>query len=470
MIRLSDLLWEGTPADDAERMGLERKPGFGNYGPPGSDTVTHRSRGGKLVPVADTKGIGVGRGAGKATPSGTPAEPKQPDTPKPTPPVAAKPAEPPSPVAPKPAPTPPPATPPKPSVTPSLAKKAEEYKARADARGGARKLANIVDTMADSPLKNQMSTLFAQVTTADYVKKVREILRAPAPNDISVVDAPNTPIPFNFMDLENEARNWGRASADGVFDPAHRNIWMSPVMRKNWWEAQRLGGRSWQHDHVLASHVLTHELVHTASPRTQKSEFTDYTLPNGTVVQIVPYAMSHDLVQMEEAMTEIIARDLSKEGLAAQGVQQVFLKDDKFRAYDEWVIPARLMAVYGGLDIYDTFWNVKGVDNIRAAFWKAEDNVLEDLLLREVGIDEREMRQILDLVHGYELRNTPNYRTSMFGGVKSLVRSKGFAMFHRPFFETVIAYVHAARTDRYDEIADVPLYDTLRSSLGSIRR
>lgn len=40
---------ESQAGEEAKRQGLERKPGFGNYGPPGKDLVTHTSRGGKLV-------------------------------------------------------------------------------------------------------------------------------------------------------------------------------------------------------------------------------------------------------------------------------------------------------------------------------------------------------------------------------------------------------------------------------------
>lgn len=38
-------------AQDAERLGLERKPGFGLYGPPGKDMVTYHIVDGELVPV-----------------------------------------------------------------------------------------------------------------------------------------------------------------------------------------------------------------------------------------------------------------------------------------------------------------------------------------------------------------------------------------------------------------------------------
>lgn len=52
---LADLLTEkkSQAAQDAEKLGLERKPGFGNYGPKGQDVVTHRSVQGKLVGVKD---------------------------------------------------------------------------------------------------------------------------------------------------------------------------------------------------------------------------------------------------------------------------------------------------------------------------------------------------------------------------------------------------------------------------------
>lgn len=50
MIRLRDILLE-TPADDAKRMGLVSKPGFGLYGPPGDGPATHRSMLGRLVQI-----------------------------------------------------------------------------------------------------------------------------------------------------------------------------------------------------------------------------------------------------------------------------------------------------------------------------------------------------------------------------------------------------------------------------------
>jgi len=49
---LRDIILEETPAEKAKKLGLERKPGFGNYGPVGKKLTTHRSRGGELVQVA----------------------------------------------------------------------------------------------------------------------------------------------------------------------------------------------------------------------------------------------------------------------------------------------------------------------------------------------------------------------------------------------------------------------------------
>lgn len=51
MIRLRDILLE-APADDAKRMGLVSKPGFGLYGPPGEDKpATHRTMLGRLIQI-----------------------------------------------------------------------------------------------------------------------------------------------------------------------------------------------------------------------------------------------------------------------------------------------------------------------------------------------------------------------------------------------------------------------------------
>lgn len=42
---------QSMSAQLAHARGLEKKPGFGNYGPKGSSIITHRSMGGKLKRV-----------------------------------------------------------------------------------------------------------------------------------------------------------------------------------------------------------------------------------------------------------------------------------------------------------------------------------------------------------------------------------------------------------------------------------
>jgi hypothetical protein len=46
---------ESKASEEAKRLGLEKKPGFGTYGPPGKPDITHLSRGDKLVPKADAE-------------------------------------------------------------------------------------------------------------------------------------------------------------------------------------------------------------------------------------------------------------------------------------------------------------------------------------------------------------------------------------------------------------------------------
>jgi hypothetical protein len=47
---------ESKASEEAKRLGLEKKPGFGAYGPPGKPDITHLSRGDKLVPTNSPQG------------------------------------------------------------------------------------------------------------------------------------------------------------------------------------------------------------------------------------------------------------------------------------------------------------------------------------------------------------------------------------------------------------------------------
>lgn len=50
---------QSNVSQQVSALDLEKKPGFGLYGPKGTDIVTHRSRGGKLIPVADKNSTGT---------------------------------------------------------------------------------------------------------------------------------------------------------------------------------------------------------------------------------------------------------------------------------------------------------------------------------------------------------------------------------------------------------------------------
>jgi hypothetical protein len=54
VILLTDIILESASSEEAVRLGLEKKPGFGLYGPPGGP-ATHRSWLGKLRPLGDKK-------------------------------------------------------------------------------------------------------------------------------------------------------------------------------------------------------------------------------------------------------------------------------------------------------------------------------------------------------------------------------------------------------------------------------
>lgn len=74
-----ELELESQASDDAKRQGLERKPGFGNYGPPGKDLVTHVSRGGKLEPIGEPKKTTTAKATSPAgPPNGSPDKPEGP--------------------------------------------------------------------------------------------------------------------------------------------------------------------------------------------------------------------------------------------------------------------------------------------------------------------------------------------------------------------------------------------------------
>ena len=56
-MRLIDIVLESEAAKEAAKLGLVKKPGVALYGPPGDENpATHRSRGGKLVPLRASQG------------------------------------------------------------------------------------------------------------------------------------------------------------------------------------------------------------------------------------------------------------------------------------------------------------------------------------------------------------------------------------------------------------------------------
>jgi hypothetical protein len=73
-MRILDIVLESSAAEEAKRLGLVRKKGFGLYGPPGeNEPATHMSRGGKLIPKQSSASIPAA-----ATPDAPVAPPSSP--------------------------------------------------------------------------------------------------------------------------------------------------------------------------------------------------------------------------------------------------------------------------------------------------------------------------------------------------------------------------------------------------------
>lgn len=430
MIRLTDLVLESTPAEEAERMGLERKPGFGNYGPVGKDEVTHRSRGGKLVPVEDTKGQGVGRGAGKAKPSGRKAPP--PEKKEPTPPPAAKPPE----TTPTPEPAPP---------------KPNPYQTRSAEKGGPRKLADLLNDVPEQPMDSRVGNVFTSLAPHSVMESVWESLGVEGytPDKVFAYTDTSLPLPQNFERHEIAARN-GWSDAAGLYDIQNNNIWMSPDARQ-WYSAARARNpESFNVLNVMGVHVLIHESVHSVSKRMKPDQLQDITIGGSTRLGS-PLLASYDGMMFEEGLTEFLARRMSRAAMKNMGVPEPILFDNNYPAYTDFVNGVRRLATYGGLEPEKVFHTVTDPSELRRIFWEAENKTLIDVLGREAGASARTLQRILDAVATYEKRDKADMVKTWYGNE---VTRRGFAMMNGEFQSEVFKIVRLARQDAWDHITE----------------
>jgi hypothetical protein len=81
-MRLIDIVLESEAAKEAAKLGLVKKPGVALYGPPGDENpATHRSRGGKLVPLSSRSASqATGQSSATSSPSDTGKSPPSDDS------------------------------------------------------------------------------------------------------------------------------------------------------------------------------------------------------------------------------------------------------------------------------------------------------------------------------------------------------------------------------------------------------
>lgn len=460
-----DILLEGTAAEDADRMGLERKPGFGNYGPPGSDDVTHRSRGGKLVPVADTKGQGVGRGAGKAKPSGKePDRRPEPSRPRPTPPV--------SPSTPKKQASPKRVAPmPNPPQRPSSAKvqtTAAERKGRADAAGGARKLGALLDVIPKMGFEETAKGIYKDgMSGLQYKNKIQEMLGT-SPESYAVYDTvrPGPEYQNSEMMANLRGESWGL----GEFRSTERTIWLHPLYRADRIASLTTPRSEWTFRMTIANHVLSHECVHSCSPRLREALVTrNQVQSDGTIRRTRGNLVmqSPDTFAMEEGLTEFIARSITNNAFTKNGVDPEHMKSPDAKAYQPWVRAVKWMTLYGGLDPLATFKNVSDVDEFRSTFQTSEDVALRDLFERELGMDAQELATMMDSIHTYERRSHPDItqkRDPFWGNTVDVKTQKHLAIANELFQKELTKLLKVARDGRYEDLP-LDLVNTLLQPL-----
>lgn len=454
-MKFRDILLETEAAAQAKQLGLEKKPGWGNYGPVGQDVITHQSRDGRLIKV-QTRKVGDDTDKETSTPSTggkkrksssqvtdrpasqTRKEPKKPKKPKTQ-------AVPPS---------------PKPPVSKKVADAAEERKERAESNGGARKLGSIIDVPPQQKLIEDAPQYFEDAWSAKEVTLAVGQLFGSDLSDTYVYDTEGEKVGKDFSEKESRAAKGGEKNAYGAFNSVSRNIWLNPKLRPFYKESLTLPPEEWTMWHYQAHVTMVHESIHASSPRlTQDKNVVlrpDKDAPNEYIISPLVMQLA-DTFTMEEGLTEYLARQVSERVYSDKGVRDEVLKDRQVSSYRIYVEGVRLMATYGGLDPVKTFQTATDVKSFRKAGQDAEDKLLSDLMKRELGVSDEKFDTFLAEIHLMENRDkvgyskhtapngTPGYELTYY---KSLAVMTGY------FQALLTRYVELARAGNYTEIPD----------------
>lgn len=434
-MRLRSLLLESEAAEQAKQLGLERKPGFGNYGPKGQDVITHQSRDGKLVAVQAQQ---VKEKPAKKTSSGGAKTPTK--TPKTS-------------AAPKPKKSTPSPSP-KPPVPQKKRQEAEVRRARADTKGGPRKLGNILDVVKPPKIVEEAPTVFETAWSPKEVTVATGELFGVDLSQTFMYDDNKIKVGEDFREKEESALAGEQDRVYGAFNSVSRAIWLHPKLRTHYAASLKTEPEKWTPWMYQAHTTIVHEAIHASSPRLREKHNVRMAASTGGEVSIGPLLMlPEDTLGLEEGLTEFLARQISEKVYEDKGVPPDVIKDKNFSSYKHYVEGIRLMSLYGGLDPLDVFHNTDSMEELREVGQKAQDKMLSDLLQRELGVTEEEFTEFLDELHYMERRDEPSYDVipTSHGDVY-IPRPKLLSILDGYFQATLMRYVELARNGNQEEL------------------
>lgn len=426
---LVSLIFESDAAEEAKSLGLEKKPGFGNYGPVGQETVTHQSREGKLVPVA-VKRVTEPKEPTKEPPKTTSGKKERTDrrkrdeNPKKTP---------------------------EPRRLP-ITKVGSQRRRSAQKAGGARKVEDLV-------YRPPVPKFMGAVTPMGKIKGPRHIsdhvqaaLGRVSP--ISAVYMTNTGVPKVFEDYVRREEA-GSPVSHGVYSATNDAIWYSTPIRKLLREGASTPYAEWTNQHVFAAMVATHETVHSCSPRMKDTVYGILRGPDGDdqYIQGTRVAMSEDTLQLEEGLTDYVAQHLLKGMFGGAGVPEKSMKEKDYLTYAPYVRAIRLMEQYGGFNVEETFSGVTDTAELRKRAREAEDKTLTDLMTRELGVSKGDTAKFLKRVHKWEGRDAPETEDTEYEYAPRY-NNKRLMIMDNWFTEVLTDWVNRARNDQYESLPD----------------
>jgi len=359
-MKLIDIILESEAAEEAKRLGLVKKPGFGLYGPT-DGPATHRSRGGKLVP---TQAAGQG-GAPQSTVYPSTQQTAPTNTPEPTGAIASLPKEPPS---------------------PEEVAKVEERMARRKTAPPTTRVGPLVARMLQALPDGKIKDPEIPVAVISQYYGRTDIPQIYMGDDLAKKVKPEHAIVSETLrDYQWVGVYIFDIDAIGVKRTIDRDTPMSE------WEPEpaEIGDTPKNRESYKALHTLVHEAIHGVNRNIFNQETSKFKRDSRGIA-------------IDEGLTEVMAQSIMS-GLVENDdhYEKMSFGDPETRSYSEFTRPIRLMEEFGGLDVdflirNHNKVNEQGQSVVLTAIGKAQTQTIQTIIT-DAGLEASQIDEILEL-------------------------------------------------------------------------